>query len=124
MKILFSRVFSRISGIPRKSLFDSPQHRQSLVSSSSIGSNSKEKVDPFSLVADEISLVSNRLRLSTVAEVVFIFHCYVLSFWLLNKRIYAWKAAGIELPGRVPMLKSVERSILIYPNNDLLFRSQ
>ncbi|KAK8559919.1 hypothetical protein V6N13_016651 [Hibiscus sabdariffa] len=73
MRILFSRVFSRISGIPRKSLFDCPQHRQSLVfgtnSHSSIDFNPKEKVDPFSLVADEISLVSNRLRSSTVAEI-------------------------------------------------------
>ncbi|XP_039019692.1 solanesyl diphosphate synthase 3, chloroplastic/mitochondrial-like isoform X2 [Hibiscus syriacus] len=73
MKTLFSRAFSRIYEIPRKSLFDCPQHRQSLVltanSHSSIDSNPKEKVDPFSLVADEISLVSNRLRSSAVAEV-------------------------------------------------------
>ncbi|KAK9014895.1 hypothetical protein V6N11_006033 [Hibiscus sabdariffa] len=62
-----------ISGIPRKSLFNCPQHRQSFVfstnSHSSIDFNPKEKVDPFSLVADEISLVSNRLRSSTVAEI-------------------------------------------------------
>ncbi|XP_038991016.1 solanesyl diphosphate synthase 3, chloroplastic/mitochondrial-like, partial [Hibiscus syriacus] len=64
---------NQISGIPRKPLFHCPQHCQSLVftanSHSSIDSNPKEKVDPFSLVADEISLVSNRLRSSAVSEV-------------------------------------------------------
>ncbi|XP_022724067.1 solanesyl diphosphate synthase 3, chloroplastic/mitochondrial-like isoform X2 [Durio zibethinus] len=79
MTVLFSRVITRISGTPRKTLFGCPQHCQSLVFStsclSSTDSNPKgdallqEKVDPFSLVADEISLVSKRLRSSAVAKV-------------------------------------------------------
>ncbi|XVE88434.1 hypothetical protein DITRI_Ditri19aG0069500 [Diplodiscus trichospermus] len=79
MTILFSRVISRISGTPRKTFYGYPQQCQSLVFSnschSSADSNPKgdavlqEKVDPFSLVADEISLVSKRLRSSAVAKV-------------------------------------------------------
>ncbi|XWS12323.1 hypothetical protein CRYUN_Cryun37aG0079900 [Craigia yunnanensis] len=79
MTILISRVISRISGTPRKTLFGCAQRRQSLVfstsSHSSTDSNPKgdavlqENVDPFSLVADEISLVSKRLRSSAVAKV-------------------------------------------------------
>ncbi|XVF40082.1 hypothetical protein PTKIN_Ptkin01aG0083400 [Pterospermum kingtungense] len=80
MTYLFSRVISRISGTPGKALFGYPQqHCQSLFFSttchSSTDSNPKgdaslqEKVDPYSLVADEISLVSKRLRSSSVAKV-------------------------------------------------------
>ncbi|OMO65752.1 Polyprenyl synthetase [Corchorus olitorius] len=79
MTTLFSRIVSRISGTPRKTLFGCPQCYQSLVFKtlchSAIDSDTKgdtalmEKVDPYSLVADEISLVSKRLRSSVVAKV-------------------------------------------------------
>ncbi|KAL4388071.1 hypothetical protein GQ457_09G004120 [Hibiscus cannabinus] len=102
--MLFSRGFSRISAIPRKSLFGfilsrSAGPSQSAFSNQYVHSTIKvcggrgtpswslpsllglgrqihqsssvieEELDPFSLVADELSLVANRLRAMVVAEV-------------------------------------------------------
>ncbi|KAK6268449.1 hypothetical protein QUC31_012609 [Theobroma cacao] len=79
MTILFSRVVSRISGTPKKTFFNCPQLCQALVFGTSCRSPtdstpkedavSQDKVDPFSLVAHEMSLVSKRLRSSVVAKV-------------------------------------------------------
>ncbi|GMI93587.1 geranyl diphosphate synthase 1, GERANYLPYROPHOSPHATE SYNTHASE [Hibiscus trionum] len=102
--MLFSRGFSRISSIPRRSLFGfilsrSTAPSQSVFSNQYVHSTIKvcsgrgtpswslpsllglgrhihqsssvieEELDPFSLVADELSLVANRLRAMVVAEV-------------------------------------------------------
>ncbi|KAH8496362.1 hypothetical protein H0E87_019204 [Populus deltoides] len=64
---------SRISRITRNGsrwfLFHQPSSYGFLLSNNSHSSTPKEQLDPFSLVADELSVLANRLRSMVIAEV-------------------------------------------------------